>query len=88
VVAAAVALAVVTVAAVPVVAAPAPAGCTWTVRPVDGRHCTLRIDASQGMGPVRGLLMRLFYGINFKRFIEEAERRATTVKASVTRPMH
>jgi ribosome-associated toxin RatA of RatAB toxin-antitoxin module len=63
----------------------ASARCTWTVHPVDASHCTLTIDASQRMRPVRGLVMRpflrkLFYGINFKPFIEEAERRATTEK--------
>ena len=52
---------------------------------MDASHCTLTIDASQSMGPVRGLVMtpflrKLFYGINFKPFIEEAERRATTEK--------
>jgi len=69
----------------------ASARCTWTVRPVDASHCTLTIDASQRMGPVRGLVMRpflrkLFYGINFTPFIDEAERRATTEKAYLTRP--
>jgi ribosome-associated toxin RatA of RatAB toxin-antitoxin module len=64
----------------------ASARCTWTVRPVGRSHSTLTIDASQRMSPVRGLVMRpflkkLFYGINFKPFIEEAERRATTVRA-------
>ena len=55
---------------------------TWTVHPVDENSCTLTIDASQSMGPVRGVLMKpalkhLFYGINFTPFIEEAERRAS-----------
>ena len=59
---------------------------TWTIRPVDASHCTLTIDASQHMDPVRGLVMRpflkkLFYGINFTPFIDEAERRAATVRA-------
>ena len=59
---------------------------TWTVHPVDADHCTLTIDAAQTMGPVRGILMKpelkkLFYGINFTPFIEEAERRAKAVKA-------
>jgi len=54
---------------------------TWTVHPVDENTSTLTIDASQSMGPVRGVLMKpalkhLFYGINFTPFIEEAERRA------------
>lgn len=57
---------------------------TWTIHPVDADHSTLTIDASQSMGPVRGLLMKpflkkLFYGINFTPFIEEAERRAKAV---------
>ena len=54
---------------------------TWTIHPVDDDHCTLTIDATQGMGRVRGTVMKpalkhLFYGINFTPFIEEAERRA------------
>jgi ribosome-associated toxin RatA of RatAB toxin-antitoxin module len=54
---------------------------TWTVHPVDESNCTLTIDASQSMGPIRGLAMKpalkkLFYGINFTPFIDEAERRA------------
>jgi ribosome-associated toxin RatA of RatAB toxin-antitoxin module len=58
---------------------------TWTIHPVDANRCTLTIDATQGMDPVRGVLMkpalkRLFYGINFTPFIEEAERRAQTRK--------
>ena len=59
---------------------------TWTVHPVTDSHCTLTIDASQRMGPVRGLAMRpalrhLFYSINFTPFIDEAERRATAARA-------
>jgi ribosome-associated toxin RatA of RatAB toxin-antitoxin module len=55
---------------------------TWTIHPIDESHCTLTIDAAQSMGPIRGLVMRpflkrLFYGINFTPFIQEAERRAT-----------
>jgi hypothetical protein len=55
------------------------------VHPVDADHCTLTIDAAQTMGPVRGILMKpalkkLFYGINFTPFIEEAERRAKAIK--------
>ena len=55
---------------------------TWTIHPVDEAHSTLTIDASQKMGPLRGLVMkpmlkRLFYGINFTPFIREAERRAS-----------
>jgi ribosome-associated toxin RatA of RatAB toxin-antitoxin module len=43
---------------------------TWTIRPVDGGHSTLTIDASTTMPLVPGLVMkpllrRLFYGINF-----------------------
>jgi ribosome-associated toxin RatA of RatAB toxin-antitoxin module len=58
---------------------------TWTVHPVDANHSTLTIDAAQTMGPVRGILMKpalkkLFYGINFTPFIEEAERRAKAIK--------
>jgi ribosome-associated toxin RatA of RatAB toxin-antitoxin module len=58
---------------------------TWTIHPVDASHSTLTIDASQSLGPVRGLLMRpalkkLFYGINFTPFIQEAERRAKDAK--------
>jgi ribosome-associated toxin RatA of RatAB toxin-antitoxin module len=57
----------------------------WTIRPVDASHSTLTIDASQHIGPVRGLVMRpflkkLFYGINFTPFIEEAERRQKASK--------
>ena len=52
----------------------------WTIHPVDESHSTLTIDAAQSMGPVRGTVMRpflkkIFYGINFTPFIEEAERR-------------
>jgi ribosome-associated toxin RatA of RatAB toxin-antitoxin module len=58
----------------------------WTIHPVDANHCTLTIDAAQSMGPVRGVMMkpflkRIFYGINFTPFIEEAERRAKEIKA-------
>lgn len=54
---------------------------TWTIHPVDQNRCTLTIDAVQRMGRIRGTVMkpalkRLFYGINFTPFIEEAERRA------------
>jgi ribosome-associated toxin RatA of RatAB toxin-antitoxin module len=54
---------------------------TWTVHPLDDGSCTLTIDATQSMGPVRGIAMKsalkhLFYGINFTPFIEEAEQRA------------
>jgi ribosome-associated toxin RatA of RatAB toxin-antitoxin module len=59
----------------------------WTVHPVDEGHSTLTIDASQSMGAVRGVIMKpalrhLFYSINFTPFIEEAERRAKSAKAS------
>jgi Polyketide cyclase / dehydrase and lipid transport len=52
----------------------------WTIHGVDDAHSTLTIDAAQSMGPVRGTVMRpflkrIFYGINFTPFIEEAERR-------------
>jgi Polyketide cyclase / dehydrase and lipid transport len=52
----------------------------WTVHAVDDNHSTLTIDAAQKMGPVRGTVMRpflkkIFYGINFDPFIDEAERR-------------
>ena len=58
---------------------------------MDASHCTLTIDASQSMGPVRGLVMtpflrKLFYGINFKPFIDEAERRATTHREGIRNP--
>ena len=54
---------------------------TWTIHALDGRHCTLNIDAVQSMSRLQGVLMkpllkRMFYGINFTPFIEEAERRA------------
>jgi ribosome-associated toxin RatA of RatAB toxin-antitoxin module len=60
---------------------------TWTLHPVDDENCTLTIDASQSMGPIRGLAMKpalkkLFYGINFTPFIEEAERRAGTAQVA------
>jgi ribosome-associated toxin RatA of RatAB toxin-antitoxin module len=58
----------------------------WTIHPVDADHSTLTIDAAQSMGPVRGVVMRpflkrIFYGINFRPFIEEAERRDREIKA-------
>jgi ribosome-associated toxin RatA of RatAB toxin-antitoxin module len=57
------------------------ASSTWTIHAVDENHCTLTIDATQSMGPVRGVVMKpllkhMFYEINFTPFIEEAERRA------------
>jgi ribosome-associated toxin RatA of RatAB toxin-antitoxin module len=53
---------------------------TWTIHATDDGHCTLSIDAVQRMPRLQGLVMkpllrRLFYGINFTPFIEEAERR-------------
>jgi ribosome-associated toxin RatA of RatAB toxin-antitoxin module len=59
----------------------ASASSTWTIHPVDATTCTLTIDATQGIDPVRGVLMKpalkhMFYGINFTPFIDEAERRA------------
>jgi len=58
---------------------------TWRIHPVDEGHSTLTIDAAQSMGPVRGTIMRpflkkIFYGINFTPFIEEAERREKAAK--------
>lgn len=58
---------------------------TWTVHPIDSTHSTLTIDAVQRMGSVRGTLMKpalkkLFYGINFTPFIDEAERRSKTAR--------
>jgi hypothetical protein len=51
---------------------------------VDPHRRTLTIDATQGIDPVRGVLMKpvvkkLFDGINFTPFITEAERRAKLV---------
>ena len=59
----------------------ASARSTWTIHPVDANRSTLTIDATQGIDPVRGVLIKpalkhMFYGINFTPFIEEAERRA------------
>lgn len=31
---------------------------TWTIHPIDATHCSLTIDASQSMGPVRGVAMK------------------------------
>ena len=58
---------------------------TWTIHPVDSDHCTLTIDASQQMGAVQGMVMKpflkkLFYGMNFTPFIQEAERRASATR--------
>ena len=62
------------------------AGSTWTIHAVDGAHATLNIDASMTMPWWKGLVMKpflkkIFYGINFTPFIQEAERRAVTVAA-------
>ena len=59
---------------------------TWTIHPVDEHHSTLTIDAAQELGPVRGTIMRpflkkIFYGVNFTPFIEEAERREKAATA-------
>jgi len=60
---------------------------TWTIHPIDESHCTLNIDAIQSMPRVQGVVMkpllrRLFYGINFTPFIDEAERRAQAASGS------
>jgi hypothetical protein len=54
--------------------------------PVVEHHSTLTIDAAQKLGPVRGTILRpflkkMFYGINFTPFIEEAERREKAATA-------
>ena len=59
---------------------------TWTIHAVDGGHATLNIDASMTMPWWKGLVMKpflkkIFYGINFTPFIEEAEQRAAAVAA-------
>jgi ribosome-associated toxin RatA of RatAB toxin-antitoxin module len=59
---------------------------TWTIHPVDAGHSTLTIDASTTMSLVPGLVMkpllrRLFYGINFSPFIQEAQRRANATRS-------
>jgi ribosome-associated toxin RatA of RatAB toxin-antitoxin module len=59
----------------------------WTIHPIDENHCMLNIDAIQSMSRVQGVVMkpllrRLFYGINFTPFIEEAEHRAQTAGGS------
>jgi ribosome-associated toxin RatA of RatAB toxin-antitoxin module len=59
---------------------------TWTIHPVDAGHSTLTIDASTTMPLVPGLVMkpllrRLFYGINFSPFIQEAQRRANATRS-------
>jgi hypothetical protein len=56
---------------------------TWAIHPVDARHSTLTIDAAQDLPWPVGLVLkpflrRLFYGINFTPFIQEAEQRAMT----------
>jgi ribosome-associated toxin RatA of RatAB toxin-antitoxin module len=59
---------------------------TWTIHPVDTGHSILTIDASATMPLVPGLVMkpllrRLFYGINFSPFIQEAQRRANATRS-------
>ena len=49
---------------------------------INASHSTLTIDAAQTMPLLKGLVMnpflrRIFYGINFTPFIQEADRRAT-----------
>jgi ribosome-associated toxin RatA of RatAB toxin-antitoxin module len=58
---------------------------TWTIHPIDNRRSTLTIDAAQDLPWPVGLVMkpflrRLFYGINFTPFIQEAEQRAVTAR--------
>jgi ribosome-associated toxin RatA of RatAB toxin-antitoxin module len=58
---------------------------TWTIHPIDPTRSTLMIDASMTLPLLKGLVMkpilrRLFYGINFTPFIQEAERRAKEAK--------
>jgi ribosome-associated toxin RatA of RatAB toxin-antitoxin module len=59
---------------------------TWTVHRVDAGHSTLTIDASTTMPLLPGLLLkpllrRLFYGINFSPFIQEAQRRTNATSS-------
>jgi len=59
---------------------------TWTIHAVDGEHATLNIDAAMTMPWWKGVIMKpflkkIFYGINFAPFIQEAERRAAVVSA-------
>ena len=59
---------------------------TWTIHRVDAGHSTLTSDASTTMPLLPGLLLkpllrRLFYGINFSPFIQEAQRRATATRS-------
>jgi len=58
---------------------------TWTIHRVDTGHSTLTIDASTTMPLLPGLVLkpllrRLFYGINFSPFIQEAQRRANATR--------
>jgi ribosome-associated toxin RatA of RatAB toxin-antitoxin module len=60
---------------------------TWTIHPVDASNCALTIDGSMPLPFLKGVIMRpllkrIFYGINFKPFIEEAERRARDRKVA------
>jgi hypothetical protein len=59
---------------------------TWTIHAIDANHATLNIDASVTMPWWRGMVMKpflkkIFHGINFTPFIQEAERRACSVAA-------
>jgi ribosome-associated toxin RatA of RatAB toxin-antitoxin module len=59
---------------------------TWTIHAVDAGHATLNIDASMTMPWWKGIVMKpflkkIFYGINFTPFIEEAERRTSSLAA-------
>jgi ribosome-associated toxin RatA of RatAB toxin-antitoxin module len=58
---------------------------TWTIHPVDADSCTLTVDAWLRTGQVQGMVLKpflrkLFYGINFTPFIQEAERRAAAAQ--------
>jgi ribosome-associated toxin RatA of RatAB toxin-antitoxin module len=64
---------------------------TWTIHPVDAGHSTLTIDASTTMPLLPGLVMkpllrRLFYGINFSPFIQEAQRRTNATRSQTRWP--
>jgi hypothetical protein len=58
---------------------------TWTVHAVDAGHSTLTIDGTMNVGLLRWLVMklalkRILYGMDFKPFIQETERRAKAAK--------
>jgi len=58
---------------------------TWTIHALDGERATLNIDAAMTMPWWKGVIMKpflkkIFYGINFTPFIQEAERRAALVE--------